>query len=168
MISITRNSADKPVKIIYAGEVFASDEDVYVETLLGSCIAVVLHDSTAGLSGMNHFMFPGGATDKNPRHETARYGSDAILELIAEMIRKGADRNNLIAKIFGGGHVLKEKNTPVMIPENNIRLANAILEMEDIPVVERNVGRNYSRKIQMNVKTGEVKCIMSEYSKNDD
>ncbi len=162
MITLTRNSVEKPVNIIYAGEIYASDKDEFVETLLGSCIAVCLHDSVKGLSGMNHFMFPSASISVNKISEAGRYGIDAIQELIERLVKKGADRKNLTAKIFGGGHVLKGECNSIQVPENNIRLAGAMLEIEDIPVVERNVGNIYSRKIQMNVKTGEVKCVCSQ------
>lgn len=147
----------KKIKIIYAGELYVSNDDEIIETLLGSCVAVCLYDPERKISGMNHFMLPGRISKSDIFVDrSARYGISAIDELIKQLEELGALRENLIAKLFGGGHVLSNGCDSVDIPFENIRLAKVILELEDISIEEIDVGDKYTRKVLMDVKTGKV------------
>ncbi len=149
----------KAIKIINAGEFYVSSSDEFIETLLGSCVAVCLYDPINQISGMNHFMLPGRISKVDIFQErSAQYGVIAIEKLLNEMIKKGAERKNLIAKVFGGGSVIEFKNEKAVhaVPLDNIRLAKVILEMEDIPISKIDVGDSFTRKILMDVKTGAV------------
>ena len=91
------------VKIL-PGEYFVDSEDLLVMTTLGSCIAACLWDRHAQIGGMNHFMLPEGAGD------SGRYGSFAMELLINEMMKRGAAKSRMEAKIFGGGAVIAGLN----------------------------------------------------------
>ncbi|HNU92845.1 MAG TPA: chemotaxis protein CheD [Spirochaetota bacterium] len=147
----------KPVKIIHPGEYYVSGGDEIIGTLLGSCIAVCLHDPERAVSGMNHFMLPGRISGIDiAKDKTAKYGITAINKLIKELEKIGADRGRLMAKIFGGGKVLDGVISSSTIPSDNIRLAKVMMEMEDIQIQEIDVGGIFTRKILMDVKTGGV------------
>ena len=88
--------------------------------------------------------------------QSARYGIRAINDLLALVEKMGALRRDLIAKIFGGGHVILTTFESNTIPFDNIRLARTMLELEDIPIVEMDVGGSHARKILMEVSTGAV------------
>ena len=94
------------VKIL-PGEYFATNKDTLMVTVLGSCVSACLIDTVNGIAGMNHFLLP---SDKGLGEETygsaARYGMYAMELLIDEMMRLGADKRQLQAKVFGGGNVL--------------------------------------------------------------
>lgn len=148
---------EKEIKIIYPGEYCVSNENEIIGTLLGSCIAVCLIDTGSGVSGMNHFMLPGRVSSRDIFHDkAARYGIVAINHLLLDVISKGAKKNELISKIFGGGHVLETEQNTIAIPEDNIRIARAMMEIEDIPIIQSDVGDNYTRKLLMDVKSGKV------------
>ncbi len=149
----------KPLKIIQAGEYFVSSADEFIGTLLGSCIAVSLHDTVNGISGLNHFMLPGRISRVDIFEDrSAKYGITAINTLIEEMEKKGAERKDMVAKLFGGGSVLEYGKRTNTIPMDNIRLARIMLEIEDIPIVQSDVGGKYTRKLMMDVPTGKVYC----------
>ncbi len=151
-----RSTYGKPIKTIHAGEYFVSASDELIGTLLGSCVAVCLHDSEERVSGMNHFMLPGRIVkDDLFRDSSARYGISAINELIEDLLKRGARKRNLIAKVFGGGSVLNLKSS-VTVPIDNVRLAKVMLEIEDIPILEEDTGGTYTRKVLMDVLTGRV------------
>ncbi len=147
----------KPIKIIHPGEYYISDGDEIIGTLLGSCVAVCLHEPVRCVSGMNHFMLPGriSGTDitKDP---SAKYGITAINKLLQSLENTGADRARMVAKIFGGGQVLDGLIAGTTIPADNIRLARVMMEMEDIQIEEIDVGGIFTRKILMDVRTGGV------------
>lgn len=156
----------KRIRTIQPGEYHVSCEDEMIGTMLGSCVAVCLHDPVKKVSGMNHFMLPGRIVKADLfQDQSARYGINAINELLAMMERLGADRTRIIAKIFGGGNVVPSMTKTNTIPADNVRLARVMLELEDIPIEEMVVGGTYARKIVMDVKTGRV--FMKSITKND-
>jgi chemotaxis protein CheD len=148
---------NKRINIIQPGEFYVSSEDEIISTLLGSCVAVCLHDPLNGLSGMNHFMLPGRISEADIfADRSAKYGITAINDLLHHMLKIGAVKNNLTAKVFGGGHITTINRDSLTIPHDNIRLAKLLIEMEDIPIVEFDTGDIYTRKLFMDVKTGTV------------
>ena len=59
-------------------------------TVLGSCVAACIHDRTAGIGGMNHFMLPDdGADASHAASDSMRYGAYAMEVLINELIKRG-------------------------------------------------------------------------------
>ena len=94
---------------ILPGEYYCTDRDMVIVTVLGSCVSACIRDVKSGIGGMNHFMLPeGGMADKDsPVSASMRYGSYAMEILINRLLKQGARRENLEAKIFGGGNVLK-------------------------------------------------------------
>ena len=127
------------VKIL-PGEYFVDNEDILVMTTLGSCIAACLWDRTAMIGGMNHFMLPEGAGD------SGRYGSFAMELLINEMMKRGASKSRMEAKIFGGGAVISGMNT-INVGERNTNFVIDYLKTERIPIVSKDVMDIYPRKV---------------------
>ena len=127
------------VKVL-PGEFFVHDDDLLIMTTLGSCIAACLWDSTARIGGMNHFMLPDGAGDDR------RYGAYAMELLINELIKRGAARLSLQAKVFGGGQVIGGMET-MNVGERNTRFVLDYLANEHIPVVSKDVLDIYPRKV---------------------
>jgi chemotaxis protein CheD len=127
------------VKIL-PGEYFVHDEDMLIMTTLGSCIAACIYDRNAKVGGMNHFMLPDGAG------ESGRYGSYAMELLINEMMKRGATRMTMEAKIFGGGQVVSGMTT-MNVGERNTNFVMDYLKTERIPVVSKDVLDVYPRKV---------------------
>jgi chemotaxis protein CheD len=129
------------VKVL-PGEFFVHDEDILVMTTLGSCIAACLWDRERRIGGLNHFMLPdgGGATD------SGRYGSFAMELLINELIKRGASRTTMEAKVFGGGAVIGGMNS-LNVGERNTRFVLDYLKTERIAVVSKDVMDVYARKV---------------------
>lgn len=152
-----RSKYNKPIHVIQAGEFYASDKDELIGTLLGSCVAVCLFDNTIQLSGMNHFMLPGKIFKEDIfKDESANYGITAIKKLILKMENMGSKKENMVAKIFGGGTMFQFEKKIIRVPDDNVRLAKIFLEIEDIPIIMSDVGNEYTRKIMMEVQTGKV------------
>ena len=155
-----RDKLGKRINIIHPGEYYITDEDELIGTLLGSCVSVCLHDICNHVGGMNHFMLPGRIrADGYLTDDYAKYGITAINKIINGMLEKGAKKENLTAKIFGGGSILNLSGSDgrrSMIPADNIRIARIFLEIEDIPIISTDVGSNYTRKIIFDAHTGKV------------
>jgi len=127
-----------------------TDEPVALVTLLGSCVAACLYDPVLGLGGMNHFMLPGG--DANDA-SSARYGANAMELLINDLLKRGARRQRLQAKVFGGGNVLSGFHSDP-IGTRNADFVVTYLAAEKIPVLARDLGDNQARKVGFFVRTG--------------
>ncbi len=130
------------VKVL-PGEYFVFNEDILIMTTLGSCIAVCLWDRNARIGGMNHFMLPdnGGSGVDN-----GRYGSFAMELLINEMMKMGASRMTMEAKVFGGGAVINGMSS-INVGERNTTFVMDYLKLEKIPVVSKDVLEIYPRKV---------------------
>lgn len=131
--------ASEAVKVL-PGEYFVAGDDILVMTTLGSCIAACLWDRQARVGGLNHFMLPDGEGDNG------RYGSYAMELLINEMMKRGAARSSLEAKVFGGGQVIAGMDT-LNVGERNTRFVLDYLRTERIPVVSKDVLDIYARKV---------------------
>ncbi|HET6598406.1 MAG TPA: chemoreceptor glutamine deamidase CheD [Burkholderiaceae bacterium] len=131
-----RNDAVK----ILPGEYFVHDEDILIMTTLGSCIAACLWDRNAKIGGMNHFMLPEGDAG------SGRYGSYAMELLINEMLKRGATRSTLEAKVFGGGQVISGMNL-MNVGERNTHFVIDYLKTERIPILSQDVQGIHPRKV---------------------
>jgi len=127
------------VKIL-PGEYFVDNEDILIMTTLGSCIAACLWDRHAQIGGMNHFMLPEGSGD------SGRYGSFAMEMLINELMKRGANKSRMEAKIFGGGAVIAGMST-INVGERNTNFVIDYLKVERIPIVSKDVMDVYPRKV---------------------
>ncbi len=140
---------------IHIGGFYASREPAVIETLLGSCVAVCLYDSVARIGGMNHIFLPGKA-DLKHFDNVARYAVNAMELLINRVMTLGGKRKHLVAKVFGGAHVI-----PAISPENGMGSRNSefvieFLQMEAISIVSRDLGGHDTRKIYFHTDSGEV------------
>ena len=138
------------VKVL-PGEYFVSNEDLVIMTVLGSCIAACLWDSRMRVGGMNHFMLPDG----DAQDVSGRYGSYAMELLINEMLKLGARRETMQAKIFGGGQVMHNFTT-MNVGERNTKFVVDYLRTERIPVVSEDVLDIYPRKVCYFPSTGKA------------
>src|SRR5215831_5445959 len=91
---------------IFPGQYFVTDRDIVLVTVLGSCVAACIRDPVAGVGGMNHFLLPETTSDPSPANRSARYGTYAMEVLINRLLRHGARKQTMEAKVFGGGSVL--------------------------------------------------------------
>ena len=134
------------------GQCYASASDEHITTVLGSCIAVCLRDKLTGIGGMNHFMLPGRSTDEK-EGEVARFGTHAMEILINDLLKLGADKSRLVAKIFGGGDMLQSEQG---IGVRNAAFAKEFLVLESIDLVGEDIGNSFARKIRFAPKSGKV------------
>jgi chemotaxis protein CheD len=147
------NQFDRPAVKVLPGEYFVHDGPIVILTTLGSCIATCLWDPQRRIGGMNHFMLPEG----NAAGASAgRYGSYAMELLINALMKRGAARARLHAKVFGGGMVVEGTNS-INIGKQNTRFVLDYLATEGVPVLAHDVLDIHPRKVRLMPDTGEVK-----------
>ena len=139
---------------VLPGEYFVSRDDIVMVTVLGSCVTACIRDNTLGIGGMNHFMLPDEG-NRSGNSESARYGVYAMEILINHLIKMGARRNNLEAKVFGGGAVLHSLKTSD-VGRRNAQFVMSFLQTESIPVVAKDLLDSYPRKVYYFPRNGKI------------
>lgn len=155
---------------ILPGELYVTKNDEFVSTVLGSCISACIWDEKLGIGGMNHFMLPiksdnHGVTGwENDTSYTCRYGSWAMEFLINEILKNGGQRDNLVAKVFGGGKIVPKMSD---VGESNIDFVRHFLRQEHIPVIAHDVGGPWPRKVMFHPATGAARLKKLRSLHND-
>jgi chemotaxis protein CheD len=146
------------VKVL-PGEYYVSTQDEMISTVLGSCVSACVYDRLRGIGGMNHFMLPeplggerGSWADTVGR--AARYGNDAMEQLINAILKAGGQRANLEVKVFGGGRVLA---TMTDIGQRNIAFVRRYLQAERLDVCAEDLGDVHPRHVQFFPNTGKAR-----------
>lgn len=136
---------------LFPSNLYVAKKGAHVTTILGSCVAVCLYDATSKKGGINHYMLPlwNGKGLASPK-----YGNIAIEQLIEKMIGEGVQKENLVAKVFGGAN---QTNSSMQIGNRNIQLALDLLKKHKIKVVAKSVGGEIGRKIIFDTNSGEVR-----------
>ena len=138
------------------GQYYAGSGSLGMATLLGSCVSTCLWDPERRIGGMNHFMLPGdNGTAASPVPRSARFGVYAMELLINEMLKIGAERRRLVAKVFGGGRVLQGAG-PLDVGGSNCEFVLGFLKMEGIPVLAQDLMDSCPRKVHFAPDTGKV------------
>ena len=152
---------------ILPGEFYFTNKDMLIVTVLGSCVSACIRDRISGVGGMNHFMLPdtGGDAD-NPVSASMRYGTYAMEVLINELLKAGAKRENLEAKVFCGGNVLRGF-TAINVGERNAKFVLDYLKAERMRVIAEDLNDIYPRKVYFFPKTGKVLVKKLKVEHND-
>ncbi|MBF0499077.1 MAG: chemotaxis protein CheD [Candidatus Riflebacteria bacterium] len=137
------------------GDLVATRDHVIFQTVLGSCVSACIYDMVHHVAGMNHILLP-GEVNYYAYDDSSRFGINAMEKLINELLKIGARRDCLKAKIFGGGHVLpgvpQEKGTGV----KNVDFVTKFLSIDRIPLISQSTGGTVTRRILFHTDTFDV------------
>jgi len=146
------------INLIQGDQVAVREQGVLLSTLLGSCIAVCLHDGVAKVGGMNHFLL--GQPDADHQVSNAdmqRYGVHAMELLINAMMKHGAQRGRLRAHIYGGATMVAGLGG---IGEANATFARRFVQTEGIAIGHVDVGGTRARKIEFLAADGKSRATL--------
>lgn len=145
------DAAEKLVNVIQGEYRISSAPSEVLSTVLGSCVAVCLTDVEAGVGGMNHFLLPQRAGKEG---ENVRYGAYSMELLINGLLKCGARKNRLVAKLFGGANMLSQLRD---IGGSNVAFAKEFLQNEAIPLASESTGGTSARRIRFWPADGRVR-----------
>jgi len=142
--------------VICQGDLAVSgDRDVMLSAVLGSCIATCLWDPVARVGGMNHILLPDqGETIR----EDTKFGIFAMETLINEMMKIGARKSNLVAKLFGGALTFENE---LRIGDANVTFARDFFNLEGIPLIAESTGGGCARRIRYFPENGKAKQMFT-------
>jgi len=124
---------------------------------LGSCVGIALYDRISKISGLAHIMLPSSLQAKNASN-IAKFADTAIEKLLNDMIKLGANRKTIVAKLAGGAQMfLFESASDIMrIGERNVLASLEKLKELDIPVVSSDTGGRHGRTIELHSSDGKL------------
>lgn len=145
-------SAAHKTKHIAQGEfAVGAGPHLSISTILGSCVATCLYDEDRKLGGMNHFLLPDGF---GATMNSARFGVNAMELLINALIKEGARRGNLKAKVFGGGRMIAGLTD---IGQKNAEFVLDFLRREGIECTGQSLGGTQARRVEFWPGTGRAR-----------
>jgi chemotaxis protein CheD len=136
----------------------SDDQNVMLTTLLGSCVAACLRDPIAGIGGMNHFLLPGqeAVVDGSQRNEAERYGVHLMELLVNGLLGRGARRERLEGKLFGGARTMDGLSD---IGAMNAGFAERFLQHEGIRLMGGSLRGDQGRRIQFWPVSGRARQV---------
>jgi chemotaxis protein CheD len=160
---------DLPAAKLLPGEYYVTKKDEVITTVLGSCVSACVRDRLSGVGGMNHFMLPasdqghwGGSSD--PTSTATRYGNYAMEHMINDILKHGGQRRNLEVKVFGGGQIITAMTD---IGRRNVEFVLDYLTTEGLPLISRDVGDVFPRKVLFFPASGRVRVKKLRDMHND-
>jgi chemotaxis protein CheD len=151
---------------IQPGECYVTSLDMVLVTVLGSCVSACIRDPVARIGGLNHFMLPEATADESVASQPMRYGVYAMEVLINDILRRGARRDRLEAKVVGGGNVLRGFGANT-VGDRNAAFVTRFLGAESIRVLGQDLGGPHARKIYYFPATGRLMSKTLRSVQND-
>jgi chemotaxis protein CheD len=124
---------------------------------LGSCIAVAIYDPATRIGGLGHMLLP-SRPHKNLLGSEIKYVDAGIGQIVAELVRAGASRAGLVAKIAGGANMFETAYQTLInsIGARNAKSARQTLAELDIPLIGEEVGGNRGRSVEFDLASGNL------------
>jgi chemotaxis protein CheD len=144
-----------PTAVVQGEFRISEDPAGLLSTVLGSCVAVCLHDPVRKIGGMNHFLLPFGQEEGSSR--PVRYGLFAMETLIQALLEAGAKVNRLQAKLLGGAQIAADLRE---IGQINADFARDYLASEGIQCVAESMGGPYARRVVYRPATGQARMMI--------
>ncbi len=133
--------------------------NVFVTYALGSCVGICLYDKQTKVGGLSHIMLPESSMFKNNEINRMKFADTAIVDLVQNLVRLGADSRKLTAKIAGGAQMFEVQQGSMVgtIGDRNIVSVKNTLHGLKIPILAEDTGLNYGRTVYFDLETGIMK-----------
>jgi chemotaxis protein CheD len=154
MMDISLNS----IKVGMADLNFGKHPCSLITLGLGSCIGITLYDKSTKICGMAHIMLPSSKQVQDASN-IAKFADTGILKLLNDMLRLGASRQHIVAKIAGGAQMFNFGSTSdiMNIGARNAEASKKMLKELNIPLIAEETGGNFGRTIEINSEDGKLK-----------
>ena len=123
---------------------------------LGSCVGTSILDESTKIGGLSHIMLPDSTmVNKEPVKRMA-FADTALVDMVEAMVRKGANRNTMKAKIAGGANMFEAQGSSAFgnIGDRNAQSVKETLRALNIPIIGEDTGANYGRSVFFEPGTG--------------
>ena len=143
------------IKVGMADYKTGRNPDSLISYGLGSCVGIALFDSINKIGGLAHIMLPDSTQARNAENP-AKFANTALPLMLDEMLKMGAVKSRITAKIAGGAQMFTFANaTDVMrVGERNSEAVRTILKNMDIRIIADDTGGNYGRTVELKLDNG--------------
>jgi chemotaxis protein CheD len=145
------------IRVKVADYAVGRDEQTLITIGLGSCVAIALYDPRTRIGGLAHTLLPSESMARD-RSNPAKFPASAVVTLLAEMTRLGADARRVRAKLVGGASMFANLLPAggINIGDRNVAAARQALEANHVPVVAEDVGSDHGRSVHFHLDDGRV------------
>ncbi len=145
------------IKVGMADMNLCSAPDAITTLGLGSCVGIVLYDATKKMCGMVHVMLPDSTQIRNNQNR-AKFADTGIEALLEAMLKQGANRRCITAKIAGGAQMFafSTNNDMLRVGERNVEATKRKLSQLGIPILAEDTGLTYGRTIEFFPENGNL------------
>ncbi len=157
------DEGSETVHVLHPGDVKLGRRGDRLETLLGSCVAIILTDPRRTVGAMCHFVHSCA-----PRAETTRrtaHADPALDEMFSLLHKSGINPLMCEAYLYGGANMFPQLFRHMHVGACNTRWAEAALAEQDIPIVAHDVGGTAYRRLSWRVGTQAPQVIGCEPEK---
>ena len=133
--------------------------EVIVTYALGSCVGICLYDSRLKIGGLSHIMLPESSMFNKNDLNRMKFADTALVDLVQDLKKLGADARRLTAKIAGGAQMFEVQQGSLIgtIGDRNVQSVKAVLNGLRIPIIAEDTGSNYGRTVYFDLETGIMK-----------
>lgn len=155
-------NSDKPAFYIdiflNPGELYFSDRETRIRTILGSCVAITLWHPGLEIGGMCHYMLPGNRHQDRGGYLDGRYADNAMMLFMKELAKSNTKPSDYQVKIFGGGDQFpnQSKNSIISVPDNNIAVGRELLKYYGFTIKAEHLGGTGHRNVIFDLWSGHV------------
>ena len=144
------------IKVGMADMAVCSGTDAVTTVGLGSCVGIAIRDPGAGVGGLVHVMLPDSNEIRNNENRP-KFADTGITDLVSAIVKKGGNRNKLVAKIAGGAQMFAfgGKGDMIRVGERNIEASKKKLSELKIPLLAEDTGNTYGRTVVFYPQNGE-------------
>lgn len=151
---VSNSLPERLIHVIQGDYAVARDDSSVLTAILGSCVAACIRDPVSGVGGMNHFLLPEAKASSSVQ---VLYGAQSMELLINALLKAGARKDRLEAKIFGGARMIAGLSD---IGQSNGEFARRFLRNENIPCIAESLGGTKARRIRFWPASGRAKQML--------
>ncbi len=132
-----------------------------MRTILGSCVGLIVYDTTIPVGGMAHIMLPEPVLGKTT---WSRFASTVVPRLTQELEKYGAQLKRMKAIVTGGASMFAflsgRSNGIGAIGSRNTHVVIEELRKIGIPIVKKDIGGTSGRKVEFDIGVGECRISL--------
>lgn len=145
----------QPIHVGMADLVVSKHPATLITLGLGSCIGLVIYDQISKTTGMVHIMLPDSRETKNiPK--PGKFADTAVPLLLEELMKLGANKSQLRAKMAGGAQMFSmpgKDNAIFAVGTRNVEATTKMLAASGIRLVASDTGGSKGRSVEFSTET---------------
>ena len=148
------------VTLLHPGDIALGEHGDRFETLLGSCVSIILTDPRRTVGAMCHIVHA-RAAPRGSQHDTT-YAQAAFDAMVARLRARGLAAHLCDAFVIGGGNMFPRLDPNASIGDDNVARAKALLAAHRIRLIGQDVGGNFYRRARWSVGPAAPEVLLTK------